>query len=65
MKVIFIQSVSFRSDYGEPAGKSYAYSYVHDLPLETANDFIAKGWAIPIEGWDTNPNRPVKIRFPQ
>ncbi|MDM5359687.1 hypothetical protein QUF78_17710 [Peribacillus sp. ACCC06369] len=65
MKVVFITSVSIMTYNQGPAGLSYAYSYVHDLADTVANDYIAKGWAIPFVGWETNPKRPVNVKFPQ
>ncbi|MDC7762668.1 hypothetical protein POL82_04290 [Priestia aryabhattai] len=65
MKVVFIQSVSV-SIQGTLGGQSYPYSYVFDLPDATANDYINnKKWAIPFDGWETNPQRPVNIKFPK
>lgn len=64
MKVVFIQSVSVSSQ-GSLFGQSYPYSYVFDLPDATANDYINnKKWAIAFDGWETNPKRPLNIKFP-
>lgn len=71
MKVIFIQSFVATAEkeiYGNGkvryAQKSYPYSYVYDLPEETANKYITEGLAIPFDGWETNPKRPFNIKFP-
>jgi hypothetical protein len=50
-KIVFIQSVSTMTNNTGPAGKSYEYSYVYDLPDATATDYIDnKKWAIPFAG---------------
>ncbi|MGG2061650.1 hypothetical protein [Priestia megaterium] len=63
IKVVFIQSVSESRD--NLKGTSYPYSYVYDLVDTVANDYIAKGVAIPFVGWETNAKRPIRITFPK
>ncbi|MFA1512846.1 hypothetical protein ACDN41_26810 [Priestia aryabhattai] len=63
-KVVFIQSLTVQgSNGGATSGPSYAYSYVYDLADATATDYINKGYAIPFDGWETNPKRPINIKF--
>jgi hypothetical protein len=64
IKVVFITSVSEMTYNSGPAGKSYSVTYVYDLVDTVANDYIAKKFAIPYAGWETNPLRPPVIRFP-
>ncbi|KQU22168.1 hypothetical protein ASG65_20860 [Bacillus sp. Leaf13] len=65
IKVIFIQSVSHATYNDEVPGKSYAIYNVYDLVDTVANDYIAKDWAIPFVGYETNPKRPAVIRYPK
>ena len=75
-KVIFIQSVSgsitHPADSALPVWQrrqislnSGAYSYVVEFEDVVADVIVANGLAIPFDGWETNPKRPIRITFPQ
>jgi hypothetical protein len=43
--------------------KNAYYTSVETYEDVIADIFIAKGFAIPFEGWETNPQRPPVIRY--
>lgn len=68
-KVIFIHSAVGNIKHpttGDflPLTKAVA-SYVVEYEDVLADAIVAAGWAIPFEGWDTNPKRPTVIRYPK
>lgn len=70
-KIVFIKSVAGSETYKDINNRtaahifSFSYSFVHDLEDARATDYIAKDYAIPFVGWETNHKRPVRITFPK
>ncbi|MED4634980.1 hypothetical protein P9443_19090 [Peribacillus frigoritolerans] len=76
-QIVWIQSIG-STNFEHPSDSALPYQSrrwvnvkdAYFTKVETYEDviadvFIAKGYAIPFIGWDTNPKRPPVIRFPQ